>query len=47
MRLLGFEIIDYRHKSGSVYVIGDNHLEQRLKTYKTNGLNFRYMETRK
>ncbi|MFC5602687.1 AAA domain-containing protein [Sporosarcina koreensis] len=44
MKTLGFEVIDYRHKSETIYVIGGKELEKKLHTYKKHGLIFRRLE---
>lgn len=44
MIALGFEVIDYRHKSETLYVIGDEKLEKSLSTYQSHGLLFHRMK---
>ena len=43
MKELGFEIIDNRHKSETLYVIGGKELEQTLYAYRTKGIAFSRM----
>lgn len=43
MKELGFNIIDNRHKSETLYVIGGKELEKTLYTYRTQGLTFSRM----
>ncbi|MDN4608198.1 hypothetical protein [Sporosarcina highlanderae] len=44
MEALGFEIIDYRHKSSTVYVIGGEEIGKSLSTYLNHGLRFIRLE---
>ena len=44
MKLIGFQIIDYRHKSETLYVIGGIELEKQLQSYVANGLKFRQLK---
>jgi len=43
MKANGFNIIDNRHKSETLYVIGGKELEQTLYAYRTKGLTFSRM----
>jgi len=43
MVTIGLEVIDYRDKSKTLYVIGGKELEQSLSTYQTHGLIFRFL----
>jgi very-short-patch-repair endonuclease len=44
MKLIGFEVIDYRDKSSTIYVIGDKRIEKDLRSYKSHNLDFRFLE---
>jgi very-short-patch-repair endonuclease len=44
MKLSGFDVIDYRDKSKTIYVIGGRDLEENLKSYRSKGLIFRFFE---
>ncbi|WP_124071862.1 hypothetical protein [Filibacter tadaridae] len=44
MTAIGFEVIDFRLKSETLYVIGGNELEKSLPTYQSHNLLFRPMK---